>query len=238
VAISGENFIEKNGFNNVMIDARKKSITLVCLLLASLVLLTSGCASVKREPTLAGKIAVFDLKTPPHFGEANGGVSEKGWWMGSRKIREIPRAGAQTAQQVYFALESYPTLERYNHTDLEKYFVNKRKSLEESFPGRTDDDYKQMMANVAIPDYGADLGVRYILSGELLEAYTSFNNFFSVWGSKVSVRLDLWDVAEGRVIWTDTLTESVWVGSQTSAMQEIAADAVKALKIKRPIDRP
>ena len=207
------------------------------LLLLPLAFLSVGCATVKTEPALTGKIAVFDLKTPPNFAKENNGVSYKGWWMGSRKVHEVARAGAQTAQQLYFALQSYAGLEVYNRNDLEKYLIDKRNTLEKNLAGRSDEEYTQMMANVPLPDYGADLGVRYVLGGELFEAYTSFNNFFSLWGSKVSVRLDLWDVAEGRVIWSGAFTRSVWMGSQTTAMQDIAKDAVKALQVKRPVSK-
>lgn len=203
-------------------------------LLLALVLFSAGCATAKREPAFSGKIAVLDFKVPPDFGKTDDGVSEKGWWFGSRRVHENRRIGVLLADKIFYALPAFPDLTPYPRADLQKYFLKKRDQLVKAFPGRGTEDYDKLMQSVSVPDYGTDLGMRYVITGEVFEARTSFNYFFALWFSIVRARVDLWDIAEGRIVWTREFTEDPFLGTQATAMRRLTANVIDALKKDLP----
>ena len=196
------------------------ALVLACLLL--------GCAQLGPAPRTVRKVAVLDLETPANFGNPPNEI--KGWWFGSRNLFRNPRAGAMLADILTLELATLKYVEPYPRLAANAYFAKKRKLLKEGFPGRTEAEYDLMLRKAPPADYGAELGVDEVLTGGIVDAYTSYHRTFGSWHGYVEARLELWDVKTRRVMWNGVFKSRKIFLSQESTMREMAPDVVEALE--------
>ena len=208
------------------VSVSRISRTVLSALVAASLLL--GCTQLGPAPRTVRKVAVLDLETPANFGNPPNEI--KGWWLGSHNLFRNPRAGAMLADILTLELATLKYVEPYPRLAANAYFAKKRRLLKEGFPGRTDAEYDLMLRKAQPADYGAELGVDEVLTGGIVDAYTSYHRTFGSWHSYVGVRLELWDVKTRRVMWNGVFKSRKICLSQELTMREMAPDAVEALE--------
>lgn len=191
----------------------------------------ASCARTTMEavPPLPRRVAVLDFKVSDDIAQTHSQV--KGWWLGARTVDQNPRAGGLFADALARHLSSLGYIEQHSRSDLKYYMANKLKRLKRNFLnlGLTDADFKRMLDEVSPVDYGEDLGVEQVLTGRVIEAYTSMHNTIRVWHSFVKVEVDLWDVSTGQIVWTETFSGKKRFYSQSEVMDRVAPKVVQAL---------
>lgn len=197
------------------------------LLLLFLALLAAGCASLKPAPPLTRRVAVLDFRAPEDYEAAP--TVNRGWWFGARTLMRNPQMGALFADDLGRSLTSLEYVEQHSRTDVRIYMASKRRLLTSRFKDRTDQDYSRMLAEVSPVDYGEELGVDQILTGRVVEAYTSKGHVFDTWHSYVKVELDLWDMRAGQEVWTTTFSRNRWFTSDVTTAEELADQVARAL---------
>ena len=180
-------------------------------------------------PPLPRRVAVLDFKVARDIAETHTQV--KGWWLGARTVDQNPNAGKLFADALARHLLSLEYLEQHSRSDLRYYMTNKLKRLRASFADRglTDLDFTRMLTEVSPVDYGEDLGVEQIITGRVIEAYTSTHHTIFTWHSFVRVEVDLWDVATGQIVWTEVFSGKKHFFSQLEVMDRLAPKVVEAL---------
>jgi TolB-like protein len=68
-----------------------------------------------------------------------------------------------------------------------------------------------------------------VFTGEVLESFTSHQRTIQTWYSYVKVRVDLWDIATGKVVWSRTYAKKRSFLSTFDAMRDIAERVVREL---------
>jgi hypothetical protein len=208
------------------VSVSRISRTVLSALVAASLLL--GCTQLGPAPRTVRKVAVLDLETPVNFGNPPNEI--KGWWLGSHNLFRNPRAGAMLADILTLELATLKYVEPYPRLAANAYFAKKRRLLKEGFPGRTDAEYDLMLRKAQPADYGAELGVDEVLTGGIVDAYTSYHRTFGSWHSYVGVRLELWDVKTRRVMWNGVFKSRKICLSQELTMREMAPEVVEALE--------
>ncbi|HPS03184.1 MAG TPA: hypothetical protein PLA90_16710, partial [Candidatus Sumerlaeota bacterium] len=203
-----------------------RPVGLVATLL-TVVLLSAGCATMKEVPPLARRVVVLNFTIPEDMRQNPKQI--RGWWLHSRTILQSPNAGSEFADALARHLTSLRYLEQNSRADLDIYLSSKRKSLMDNFKGFPDTEYSKMLEKVSPVDYGEELGVEQVITGHILESYTSENRLFLFWSSHMKVRVDVWDMTTGKVTWTRTFSGSKWFYSRLEVMNRLAPEIVKAL---------
>lgn len=204
---------------------------LLCALAAGSVLIaSSACSRTKSLPPLTRRIAVLDFKVPPEMVKKPRQI--EGWWLGAETINQNPWAGSIFADTLARELLRLNYLQQQSRNDLKYYMGEKRQRLADKFDKLEPAEYDRMLQEVAPVDYGAELGVDQVISGEILEAYTSQHRTFKNWSSTVKVRVDLHDVASGKVVWSRVFSEKDHFVHPLDVMEKIAPRVVKAMDIQ------
>ena len=198
------------------------------LFLVLVVVLLCGCAQMGPPPQTIRKIAALDLETPPKFG--NPPKEKRGWWFGARDVYRNPRIGTMFADILAQELGTLKYLEAYPRPGVNAYFATKRALLKKGFPGHTDAEYDVMLRKMRPADYGVELGVDEVLTGSIVDAYTSYHRTLSTWHSYVEVRLELWDVKTRREVWSEVFKSKRICLSQESTVREMAPLVTQALE--------
>jgi hypothetical protein len=155
---------------------------------------------------------------------------KRGWWFGARDVHRNPRMGTMFTDILAQDLGPLKYLEVYPRLAVNTYFARKRELLKKGFPGHTDAEYDAMLRNAQPADYGAELGVDEVLTGWIVDAYTSYQRTFGSWHSYVRVRLALWDVKTRREVWSGVFKSKRIFLSQESTVREMAPLVVQALE--------
>lgn len=189
----------------------------------------SACARLGPPPPETIEVAILDFSTPPELGREP--LKVKGWWFGTRTIHENRRAGIMFANALANALRRLDYIAPRPRTELKTYFLEKRKMLTSRFPGFSQQEYDEMLGKMTPLDYGVDLGVDQVISGEILECNTVFYYVSFLWSSRVRVRVDLWDVRSQERKWSRVFYKKKTCLSQTGTMllltRHIAAELEK-----------
>lgn len=201
---------------------------LLCTLAAASVLMaSSACSRTKSLPPLTRRIAVLDFKVPPEMAKKPRQV--EGWWLGAETINQNPWSGSIFADTLARDLLRLNYLQQQSRNDLKYYMGEKRQRLMNKFEKLEPAEYDRMLLEVAPVDYGAELGVEQVVSGEILEAYTSQHRTFKNWSSTVKVRVDLHDVASGKVVWSRVFSEKDHFVHPLDVMEKIAPRVTRAM---------
>lgn len=147
---------------------------------------------------------MLDFRTPESFAEP--ATYQRGWWFGARTIRENKRAGSMMADVLAVALTELSYLKVYPRAELQALISEQHMSSVSRLWGPRDPDLSKIILEVPPLDIGRDVQADQVLTGEILEAYESSQNTLQTWNSFVRVRIDLWDMAEGKVVWTRSYT--------------------------------
>lgn len=201
--------------------------SLAWLLILLPALLAAGCASLKPAPPLTRRVAVLDFRTPDDYKTEPTIV--RGWWFGARTLMRNPHMGDLFADDLGRSLTSLEYVEQHSRADVRFYMSSKRRLLTDRFKGRTDQDYSRMLADVAAVDYGEELGVDQILTGRIVEAYTSKSHLLSTWHSYIKVEVDLWDIRAGQVVWSSVFSRNRSFTSDVGTAEELAGQVIRAL---------
>jgi hypothetical protein len=191
------------------------------------ILLVSGCATMKEVPPLARRVVVLNFSVPDDMRQNPKQI--RGWWLRSRTILQSPNAGSEFADVLARYLTGLRYLEQHSRADLDIYLSGKRKSLMDSFKDFPDMEYSKMLDKVSPVDYGEELGVEQVITGKIIESYTSENRIFLFWSSRVKVQVDVWDMTTGKVAWSRTFSGSKCFYSRSEVMNRLAPEIVKAL---------
>ncbi len=202
-----------------------KRVSLLGALLA--VVLLSGCATMKEVPPLARRVVVLNFTIPEDMRQNPKQI--RGWWLRSRTILQSPNAGAEFADVLARYLTGLRYLEQHSRADLEMDMSKKRKSLMDNFKGFSDMEYSKMIEKISPVDYGEELGVEQVITGKIVESYTSENRIFLFWNSHVQVQVDVWDMTTGKVAWSRTFSGSKCFYSRSEVMNRLAPEIVEAL---------
>jgi hypothetical protein len=195
----------------------------VCLM----AFLLSGCATLKEAPPLARRVVVLDFTVPEDMRQHPNQV--RGWWLRSRTIVQSPNAGTEFADVLARHLTGLRYLEQHSRADLAITMSEKRKNLMDKFKDFSDADYSRMLEKISPVDYGEELGVEQVITGKIIESYTSENRIFLFWRSRLKVQVDVWDMATGKVAWSRTFSGSKWFYSRPYVMNHLAPEIIEAL---------
>ncbi len=201
----------------------------VALLATASLLASCSRSAMEPIPPLPRRVAVLDFKVSPDIAKTHSQI--RGWWLGARTIDQNPNVGRLFADALARRLAKLDYIEQRSRSDLKYYMASKLKRLRSSFLdlGLTDADFKKMLDEVSPVDYGEDLGVEQVLTGRVIEAYTSTHRTFRTWHSFVRVEVDVWGVTTGQIVWTEVFSEKKRFYSQSEVMDRLAPKIVKAL---------
>ncbi|MBN1866294.1 hypothetical protein JW916_03280 [Candidatus Sumerlaeota bacterium] len=202
----------------------------VAAVLVALAALASGCSRLETAAPLTRRVVVMDFRIPRSVAEKEFQI--KGWWFGAHTIFQNPRAGEVFADALALQLHRLEYLEQHSRTDLKFYMEGNRQRLQDRFKGRPDGDYDRMLSEISPVDYGLDLGVDQVITGRLIECFTSQHRTIQTWYSQVKVEVQVWDMKSARAVWNRTFFERSRFASQSIAMQRVAGRIVKALDRK------
>lgn len=205
---------------------RPRSLVSICLLVA---LCLAGCHGLERSaPPLPRRVAVLDLRVSEDIRQNK--EKRVGYWFGKRTHYQDPLAGSQFADVLSARLHDLDYVEQVSRYELKNnYMVDKLELLRQAFGGLSEDEYVRMLEQVSPLDFGLDLGVDQVLTGRVIEAYTSYGHLLSAWKSVARVEVDLWDMGAGEIVWTQVFEGDRWFFSQKEAMTEAAGRAVEEL---------
>lgn len=169
-------------------------------MLALCVVALSGCSTKLRGPQLQNKIAVMDFRMPPNVTDVK---DTEGWWFSSRDKWENPNFGRQLADSASLRVGRAPNVLSLSRVRLKRYFEEKKRRLREA----TGEDYSAQEALKYLYDapaqgYARELGVDYLLRGEIEVAYYARNKAVDWPWSVVEVKLELVDGETGQVVWS------------------------------------
>lgn len=176
------------------------------------------------------QIAVLPLEAPDDFGSED--FILEGFWFWGKKKYENPRAGNLTAELLTPELRKLPYLQVLDFRDVQRYLAQKVERLQLAFPNYEDEAYTEMLQMVSPADYGKELGVAYVLTGRLEHAHTTYWTFLKLWHSRVRLKLDLWEVASGEVVWSHSFGKTRMGLSFYAMMQDLAPGLIRKMDRK------
>jgi hypothetical protein len=187
----------------------------------------ASCSRMKPAPPLTRRVAVLDFKVPTEFAKNNSDY--EGWWFSSREVMRNPRAGELFADILSREILPLDYLEQNSRTDLKFYIGKKRSMLMDTFKGYDEKEYTKMLDEISPLDYGLELGVDQVITGRIIDAYTSTHSILKTWHSKVSVEVNVWDMHSGQIVWSRIFTARKNFLSQSEAMIKASKKIVRAL---------
>ena len=209
-----------------------KSCRALVSLLAALLTLAAlipaiSCSRMKPAPPLSRRVVVLDFKIPESH--IKNPTEVKGWWLSARNIYQNPRDGIIFADILARHLLDLKYLEQQSRTDLKFYMGQKRKLLSDKFKDMKPEEVNKALAEISPIDYGSELNVDHVITGQIIDSYTLEHRTIHNWYSKVRVRVDLYDMATGKVIWSQEFAQRRQFLAQVDCMEDIAAQATRAL---------
>jgi hypothetical protein len=195
--------------------------------LAAAAMIASACSRLETAAPLTRGAVVMDFRVPRSIAEKEFQV--KGWWLGAHTVFQNAGAGKVFADVLALQLHHLDYVEQHSREDVKFYMAGKRLLLEKKFKNRTDEEYARMLSEVSPVDYGLDLGVDQVVTGRLIECFTSEHRTIHTWYSQIKVQVEVWDMKSARVVWTRTFFDRSHFASQSIAMQKVAVRIVKAL---------
>lgn len=211
---------------------RLRPLILMPLLAILACCLLAGCANnrpaAREIPRDVREIAVLDFL--PLLGEERPAQKREGWWFGEENVLRNPNIGMTVADSLSSRLDLLPMVDTMGRVALADYLEQKREQLRAAFPSKSAGEYDAMLRAIPPVDYGLELGLDQIVSGEILEAYTSYSPFWRSWKSVVRVRVVLWDVATGRIFFQEEFNETGHYASQVSLLRAMSDQVAQALR--------
>lgn len=186
-----------------------------------LVTLAGGCARTPVTSTREVKVAVLDGRVAFDVSR-RGDLTEEGWWFSARDRFRSPNPGIQLGEALSVSLAKVPGVEVYSRDDLSVYFAQKERLLRRSYPKLDSWGRKQLLLEQDPLDFGRSLNVDYIVRSEVREASTVTNRTFSWWYSTFEANVEVWDVARGRLVFTESWKDADAFDSQLAMAQECA----------------
>lgn len=205
-------------------------ISILAAMLALVILIPAlSCSRMKPVPPLSRRVVVLDFRVPET--NVNNPVEVKGWWLGARTVYQNHRDGAIFADILARQLTDpkYQYLEQQSRTDLKFYMGQKRKMLKDKFKDMKPAELERALAEVPPIDYGAELNVDQVITGQILESYTLEHRTVHNWYSKVRLRVDVYDMATGKVVWSREFSSRRQFLANIDCMEDIAVQAARAL---------
>jgi hypothetical protein len=200
-------------------------------LLATAVLgaaLVAGCARTPAPPPpYTVRMAIVDMPTLYEVTQGEE-VSQRGFWFSARSVIETENYARVASEVLGREFARVPGVEVYSREDLIIYLARKDQRARRAFPELNSADRAELLALQSPVDYGKSLNVDFVLLPIVEESEMVRSHFTEVWSSESRLRLELWSVPEGKVVWTWSGEDSDFFDSQVQVMEELAKKARKA----------
>ena len=179
-----------------------------------------------RGPSRPVRVAVLDASVPP--GHGKGDIEVVGWWLGARDHLRDPNDGLHWGDHLAEALQKrIPNLTVHPRRDLRSYMAAKDALLKSAYPSLSDAERQNLLASQSPMDYGRSLNVDYVITARIHDAYLNHHRTFHWWTSRVSIEVELWDVARKEKVWTWISIEGEWLRSVYGLLQHMADACAK-----------
>ena len=198
---------------------------------------SSGCAGPRppRSP-LKIRLAVLDL-LPPGQERLTKDFKIKqreGWWFGSQDVYQDPNVGIRVADMLANLLagrlnrsDSLTVDSRY---DFRIYLENKKERLQKQFPKLTKAQIDELALNALVDnpaEVGRELQVDRVLTGQIVDERMDNSRFWQFWTSRLVVRLGMFDVETGKIVFDRVFTKTRFCGSPDMVAQALADDVAE-----------
>ncbi|MBN1477917.1 hypothetical protein JXA47_14275 [Candidatus Sumerlaeota bacterium] len=175
------------------------------LTLLVLSILWMGCRTPLYTPPRAVRIAVMPFGAP---GSITGQPFDiHGWWFGAHDVRQSRNVGGWTAESLARQLEQLDCVEVVPPYDLRRYLQQQGRTLRQTHPDLTDEQVEAILSAIPLSDFGRDLEVDKIVTGQIFASQVSHNRTIDTWASTVDLQVQVWDV------------ESLWAAEQADSVQ-------------------
>lgn len=186
------------------------------------VMLLSGCASTPT-PTRTVRLAVLD-------GVMEAGASEtrrsvEGWWFGSRNRFDDGNATSTLGEVLTREFAGIPGVDVHPRSDVQALMTEKHHLLRRAYPSLTAEEREQLLGEQSPPDFGRALNVDFVLFPRVRESRMVHQKTFNWWYGRGDVRLELWDVRSGDLVWSWEGRDSDAFASQYGVMRDLARQA-------------
>lgn len=209
----------------------KPSALILAVLLASLL---GACQQFTPVQPRTVRIAVMPFTAPETITERPWDL--EGWWFGSRDVRQSRNVGNWTAESFARQLQTVDRVEVVPPYDLRRYLLEQRRTLRQAHPTLTDDQIDALLLDVPLSDYGRDLEVDKIITGQVFVSQTSHNRTIDVWGSRADFQIQVWDVVGMTDSDVETpeyeqrMEESEWFSSWLEASDKASVAIVEKMQ--------
>ncbi len=164
------------------------------LALSLLALLLVGCSRTHYTPPRPVRMAVMPFTAPENV--TGQPFDIHGWWFGSRDVRQSRNVGGWTAESLSRQLETLDTVEVIPPYDLRRYLMEQRRILMQAHDDLTEEQIDALLIEVPLVDYGRDLEVDKIVTGQIFTSRLSHNRTIDTWASTVEFQIQVWDVSD------------------------------------------
>jgi hypothetical protein len=164
----------------------------------------------------------------------------RGWWFGSHDVRQSRNVASWTAESLARQLATVPGVEIVPPYDLRRYLLEKRRVLMKAHPDLTEDQIDVLLRDVPLSDFGRDLEVDKIITGQIFAARLSHNRTVDTWASTVDYQIQVWDIEDleaggvpaeaQRPEYEDRVLEREWFGSWLTAADAVGREIADRMK--------
>ncbi|NUP88442.1 MAG: hypothetical protein HUU25_01330 [Candidatus Sumerlaeia bacterium] len=213
-------------------------MTVRLLALTALSLMLLACGRAPYAGSRPVRIAVMPFSAPESITGQT--FSYEGWWFGSTDVRQNRNVGAWVAESLARQLDTVDNVVVVPPYDLRRYLLEQARTLKREHPEMTDAQIDALMRAIPLSDYGRDLEVDKIVTGQIFAARTAHNRTIDTWASTVEYQVQIWDVVDlhaqeqaGReptAEWERRDRDREWFGSWLAAADELGQRIARELR--------
>ena len=153
----------------------------------------------------------------------------RGWWFNSQDVYYNENMGRIAADIFSDAIRDCQIFSVFSRSDLRRYYADKSEAINEQYKL----DRKQMNQALLALDpiaIGEEIRVHKVLVGEICDSEMRHNRALGPFGSAVSFRVTMYDVASRRAEFSKEYRVSSPFASQYGLFEEFAGDFVADLR--------
>jgi len=211
-------------------------IALAALLVV--VALPLGCRTPSWAPPETVRIAVMPFAAPGEITERPFQI--RGWWFGAHDIRQSPNVGHWMSDSLAREMMQLTSAEVIPQHDLRRYLLGQERRLRRAYPDLTDEEIATLMREIPLSDFGRDLGLDKIITGQVHQAQMTHHRTVHTWVSTIECTVQVWDVRELTVTedgaappapeWETRMSERDWFGSWMGAADALSEALTKRMR--------
>ena len=153
----------------------------------------------------------------------------RGWWLGSQDVYYNENMGRIAADIFADALRNCGVYPIYARSDLRRYYADKSEAINDKYKMERKQLEQALLALNPV-SIGRELGVQKVLVGHICDSEMRHSRAFGPFGSAVSFSASLYDVASGRLEFSQEYRVSRPFSSPVGLFEDFAGQFVTDLQ--------